>query len=167
MPQADGTVVRAATPTDAGAICRIYNAALAERKSTFETEPRSADEFKSRIDNARFPLLVAATAEEIIGWAGLASYSSRPCYAGIGECSVYVAVEARGRGIGTSLTEALAESSREKKFHKLIGKLFTHNAASIRLVERCGFSSVGLHRRHGQLDGQWRDVLLVERLLES
>ena len=50
-------------------------------------------------------------------------------------------------------------------FHKMIGKLFTDSLASIRLVERCGFSRVGLHRRHGQLDGEWRDVLIVERLL--
>lgn len=53
----------------------------------------------------------------------------------------------------------------ESGFHKLIGKLFTDNIASVRLVERCGFVTVGLHRRHGQLDGSWRDVLVVERLL--
>ncbi len=86
-------------------------------------------------------------------------------YAGIGECSVYVAPEARGRGVGTVLTEALAAAAVDNGFHKLIGKLFTDNVASVRLVERCDFSSVGLHRRHGQLDGNWRDVLVVERLL--
>jgi L-amino acid N-acyltransferase YncA len=123
--------------------------------------------FEDRIDDARFPLLVAEAAGAVIGWAGLALYSSRPCYAGIGECSVYVAVEARGRGVGTSLAEALAGAARDNNFHKLIGKLFTDNTASIRLVERCGFSSVGLHRRHGQLEDEWRDVLVVERLLDE
>lgn len=165
MPEPNGAAIRAATSADAEAICRIYNAALAERGSTFETEPRSAEDFAGRIDDARFPFLVADAAPGIIGWAGLASYSRRPCYAGIGECSVYVAVEARGRGVGTSLTVALAEAAHGNGFHKLIGKLFTDNTASVRLVERCGFSSVGLHRRHGQLDGEWRDVLVVERLL--
>lgn len=159
--------IRAATSADTQAICAIYNAALAERASTFETEPRSAEDFEGRIDDALSPLLVADAAEEVIGWAGLASYSNRPCYAGIGECSVYVAVDARGRGVGTSLTEALAGAAQGNGFHKLIGKLFTDNTASIRLVERCGFSSVGLHRRHGQLDGEWRDVLVVERLLDE
>ena len=125
------------------------------------------EDFEGRIDDARFPLLVADAGQEVIGWAGLASYSSRPCYAGIAECSVYVAVEARGRGVGTSLTEALAGAALSNDFHKLIGKLFTDNTASIRLVERCGFSSVGLHRRHGQLDGAWRDVLVVKRLLDE
>lgn len=167
MSQASEAVVRAATPVDAAAICAIYNAALAERRSTFETEPRSAVDFESRIGDARFPLLVAEATQEVIGWAGLASYSSRPCYAGIAECSVYVAVAARGRGIGTTLTKTLAGAARGNGFHKLIGKLFTDNTASIRLVERCGFSSVGLHHRHGRLDGEWRDVLVVERLLDE
>ncbi len=159
--------IRASTLGDAEAICGIYNAALTERGSTFETKPRTAQDFNGRIEDTRFPFLVADTGQGIVGWAGLASYSDRPCYAGIGECSVYVAVEARGRGVGTSLAEALARVAEDNGFHKLIGKLFTDNTASIRLVERCGFSSVGLHRRHGQLDGEWRDVLVVERLLNN
>jgi mannose-6-phosphate isomerase len=158
--------VRPATAHDAEAICGIYNAALAERRSTFETEPRMAVDFVDRIEDGRFPFLVT-TVPEVVGWAGLAPYSNRPCYAGIAECSVYVTAAARGRGIGTSLTEALANAAHRNGFHKLIGKVFTDNTASVRLVERCGFASVGLHRRHGQLDGTWRDVLVVERLLDE
>lgn len=157
--------VRDATVDDAGGICAIYNEAIAERGSTFETVPRCAADFHARIDDARFPLLVGVAEERVLGWAGLASYSSRECYAGIAEASVYVDAGARGRGIGTALTEALAAAAEDRGFHKLIGKLFTDNLASIRLVERCGFDSVGLHRRHGQLDDDWRDVLVVERLL--
>lgn len=157
--------VRSAVPADAQAICEIYNAALAERNATFETAPRSAADFWPRIEDARFPLLVCDTQEGVAGWAGLAPYSARQCYAGIGEASVYVAPRARGRGFGTELTEALASAAEENCFHKMIGRLFTDNVASVRLVERCGFESVGLHRRHGQLDGAWRDVLVVERLL--
>jgi L-amino acid N-acyltransferase YncA len=165
MTGVEELVVRRAHRDDCGAMCGIYNAAIAERGSTFETEPRSADDFGHRVDDARFPFLVADAGGGVIGWAGLAPYSARPCYAGIGECSVYVAGEERGRGVGSALTEALAVAVEGKDFHKMIGKLFTDNAASVRLVERCGFSSVGLHRRHGRLDGTWRDVLVVERLL--
>jgi L-amino acid N-acyltransferase YncA len=165
MIGAEGLVVRRASRDDCEAMCAIYNAALVERGSTFETERRSADDFGDHVDDARFPLLVGDAGGGVVGWAGLASYSTRPCYAGIGECSVYVAAEARGRGVGSALTEALAVVAESKGFHKMIGKLFTDNAASLRLVERCGFASVGLHRRHGQLDGTWRDVLVVERLL--
>lgn len=157
--------VRRAVTEDADAICAIYNAALSKRSSTFETNPRSAADFEARIEDSRFPLLVSDGGA--IGWAALASYSTRPCYAGIGECSVYIAAQARGRGVGTALTEALAAAAEQRGFHKMIGKLFTDNLASVRLVERCGFKTVGVHLRHGQLDGAWRDVLVVERLLAS
>jgi L-amino acid N-acyltransferase YncA len=157
--------IRRAVRGDAQAICAIYNAAILERTSTFEIEPRSATDFESKIDDGRFPLLVSDGEKGIIGWAGLASYSARHCYAGIGECSVYVAAPARGHGVGTALTERLAAVAMQSGFHKIIAKLFTDNRASIRLVKRCGFQTVGVHRRHGQLDGAWRDVLLVERLL--
>jgi L-amino acid N-acyltransferase YncA len=160
-----GVDVRHAHPGDVGAICAIYNAAMVERSSTFETEPRSARHFSERIEDRRLPLLVSDAGEGVIGWASLAPYSTRACYAGIGECSVYVAPEARGRGVGTVLTERLASAAEESGFHKLIGKLFANNAAAIGLVERCGFTSVGGHCRHGQFDGEWRDVLVVERLL--
>lgn len=145
----------------------IYNAAIAERRSTFEIEPHSADDFDGRIGSESHPLLVAEVDGQVVGWAGVTPYSSRPCYAGIGECSIYVAPEARGHGVGTALAEALADSAEEHGFHKLTGKLFTHNIASVKLCERCGFTSVGVHRRHGQLDGSWRDVLVVERLLPT
>jgi phosphinothricin acetyltransferase len=157
--------VRSATASDGEAICAIYNAAIHERGSTFETTPRTAEDFEARIGDERFPLLVGTDGEKVIGWAGLAAYSDRQCYAGIGEASVYVNAAVRGRGIGTELAEALASTARSAGFHKMIGKLFTDNIASIRLVERCGFQSVGIHCRHGQLDGAWRDVLIVERLL--
>jgi phosphinothricin acetyltransferase len=165
MAKPDENVVRAAAKADAQDISAIYNAAIAERGSTFETKPRRAEDFHRRIGCERFPFLVAEAGDRVIGWASLSSYNARPCYAGIGEASVYVAPEARGRGVGTSLAEALAAEAKRNDFHKLLGRLFTDNAASIRLVERCGFSPVGTHRRHGQLDGQWRDVLVVERLL--
>ncbi len=157
--------LRRATACDARAICAIYNTAILERASTFETTPRTAGDFERRIEDERFPLLVAVNGGQVIGWAGLAPYSDRHCYAGIGEASVYVDAAARGRGIGTRLADGLAFTAQSGGFHKMIGKLFTDNVASIRLVERCGFTRVGLHRRHGKLDGAWRDVLVVERLL--
>jgi phosphinothricin acetyltransferase len=160
----DPVTVRTAQPGDAEMICAIYNTALAERSSTFETEPRSAADFLPRIEDPRLPMLVSDDGQGVIGWAALSPYSDRACYAGIGEASVYVAAEARGHGVGTALTEALA-AAVALDFHKMIGKLFTDNTASIRLIEQCGFAAVGLHRRHGQLEGEWRDVLVVERLL--
>jgi L-amino acid N-acyltransferase YncA len=160
-------LIRRAEPGDAETICAIYNAALAERSSTFETEPRSTADFEPKIEDPRFPFLVSDRGEGVVGWAGLAPYSARECYAGIGECSVYVAAPARGRGIGTDLTDSLAAVARGSGFHKMIGRLFVDNVPSVRLVERCGFQRVGVHRRHGQLDGTWLDVLVVELLLNG
>ena len=99
------------------------------------------------------------------GWAATSEYSGRDVYAGIAECSVYVDADLRGRGIGTALLAALVEESARGGFHKLIGKVFASNEASMRLVERGGFRIVGTHLRHGTLDGEWRDVILVERVL--
>jgi L-amino acid N-acyltransferase YncA len=157
--------VRAALAPDANTIASIYNEGIAEREATFETEPRQASDFLARIDSERYPLLVAELDGQLVGWAGLAAYSERAAYTGIAECSIYVARGARGRGVGSELCRQLAEEAEHRGFYKLLGKVFPENLACVRMVGRCGFREVGLHRCHGRLDGRWRDVLLLERLL--
>jgi L-amino acid N-acyltransferase YncA len=157
--------VRPATGSDAEAIARIYNQGIEERSSTFETEPRTAADVTSWLASAdRLPVLVAEDGE-VRGWSRVLAYSDRAAYWGVGEVSVYVDAAARGRGLGRALLEALEQRARELEYWKLVGKLFTDNAASAALVERCGWRTVGLHLRHGRLDGEWRDVKLVERVL--
>jgi L-amino acid N-acyltransferase YncA len=156
-----------AVPADAGTIADIYNGAIEERSATFEIRPRSADEMARRVEASTRPFLVARDEGAVVGWGALASYSDRAVYSGVAEASVYVAPAARGRGVGTRLVEAVVEAARRRDIYKLVGKVFTTNAASMKLVERCGFRKVGVHRRHGRLDGEWRDVLLVERLLDE
>jgi L-amino acid N-acyltransferase YncA len=112
----------------------------------------------------RFPVLVAG-GTGVSGWARIAEYSPRPAYAGVGEVSIYVDREARGQGLGTRLLQELGRRAAEVGYWKLTGKLFPENEPSLRLVRRDGWREVGLHLRHGRLDGQWRDVLVVERLL--
>src|SRR4051812_25476857 len=100
--------IRRAAANDAIAIADIYNQGIADRGATFETEPRSADDILERLRTAdRYPLLVALEGGQIVGWAGLSSYRSRPCYAGIGEFSIYLDRESRGRGAGRELLDAL------------------------------------------------------------
>lgn len=164
-PAVDDVCIRPAERRDADAVAAIWNEGIAGREATFETEPRGSGDLGPRLESPRFPWLVAERDGEIVGWAALAPYSDRPAYAGIAECSVYVAGASRGQGIGTTLTGALADEARRRGFHKLLAKLFETNEASARLIRRCGFREVGVHRRHGQLDGEWRDVRLVERLL--
>ena len=101
----------------------------------------------------------------VVGWGRLSPHSSRDCYAGVAEGSVYVRASERGRGLGGALVAALRDEAEQAGIHKLLGKLFTDNAPSRRLVARHGFREVGTHLRHGRLDGEWRDVVLVELLL--
>ena len=158
--------VRSAGPGDAAAIADIYNEGIEERTSTFETAPRTPDDIADWLAAcSRFPLLVAGENGEVSGWARVHEYSGRPVYAGVGEASVYVRRSARGRGVGRRLLDELAAGAERRGYWKLTGKLFTDNAASLALVNRCGWREVGTHLRHGRLDGEWRDVIVVEVLL--
>ena len=157
--------IRAASAGDAAAVADIYNAGIRERSSTFETREREPEEIAARIAGERHPFLVAELDGRVAGFAATAPYSDREAYAGVAECSVYVDAALRGRGIGSALLEELAVEAGRRGFHKLVGKLFATNEASMRLVRRGGFRVVGTHVRHGRLDGEWRDVILVERCL--
>ncbi len=154
--------VRRAAPADAAAIAEIYNEALAERRSTFETEPRAGEDFADALG----AMLVAENAGgRVAGWARSRPYSERACYAGIREASVYVAGAARGRGLGRRLLGALAAEIARGGGWKVVGLVFESNAAARALCRGAGCREVGLLRRHGRLDGQWRDVVLVELLV--
>ena len=159
--------IRAARPADADAIARIYNQGIEEREATFETRLRTAKEIEGSITEAGDrPFLVAnARDREPVGWARLGEYSPRPCYAGIGEASVYIDSAARGQGLGRQLLEALSHEAELRGYWKIVGLLFPTNAASLGLIRACDFREVGLHKRHGKLDGRWRDVMVVELLL--
>jgi phosphinothricin acetyltransferase len=160
--------LRDAQAGDAEAIAQIYNEGIATRLATFETEPRSATDIEAWLGaGERLPVLVAEEEGTILGWARVLAYSDRPVYAGVGEVSVYVAEGARGRGLGRALLEALQQRATQLGYWKLLGKLFPGNAASAAMVRRCGWREVGLHRKHSRLDGEWRDVPLVERVLEA
>jgi L-amino acid N-acyltransferase YncA len=158
--------IRLATDDDAAAIAGIYNQGIAERGATFETEPHSVDDMTTRLaEQSRFPTLVAEDAGAVIGWAGLSSYRSRACYAGIGEFSIYLDRAARGRRVGRTLLEALLAAARERGYWKLVSRIFPFNTASRELCRACGFREVGVYEKHGRLDGQWIDVVIVERLI--
>lgn len=158
---------RPATVSDAAAITAIYNQGIADRGATFETTPRAVQELEIRLaDTSRCPLLVAVDdAGAVIGWAGTSSYRSRACYAGIAEFSVYLAREARGKGVGVQLLEALVVAARTVGYWKLVSRVFTFNTASLGMCKRAGFREVGIYEKHGQLEGRWLDVVIVERLI--
>jgi L-amino acid N-acyltransferase YncA len=159
---------RLATPADAATIAAIYNEGIADRVATFETEPRTPEQIAALLAEKaeRFPTVVAERAGRVVAWAGAGAYRSRPAYAGVAEHSVYVARAARGTGAGKAALEALCRAYAERGFWKIVSRIFPENTASLRLHERCGFRVVGVYHRHGRLEGQWRDCVIVERLLE-
>ena len=102
---------------------------------------------------------------QVIAYSGASAYRSRPAYAGVAEHSVYVARAARGSGAGRAALDAMCQAYAERGFWKIVSRIFPENTASLRLHERCGFRVVGVYQRHGKLDGEWRDCVIVERLL--
>lgn len=159
--------IRPAALADAPAIAAIYNQGIADRQATFETTPRRASDMGARLgESGRWPMLVAEDeGGTVVGWAGLSAYRPRPCYDGIAEFSIYLDRAARGRGVGRRLLLALVEEARGRGFWKLLSRVFPTNAASRALCRGCGFREVGVYEKHGLLDGEWLDVVIVERLI--
>jgi phosphinothricin acetyltransferase len=106
---------------------------------------------------------VATEGERVVGWTAVAGYSDRCCYRGVADVSVYVDPAARGRGVGRALLEQLVADTERAGIWTLQAGVFPENAASLALHRRCGFRVVGTRERIGELDGVWRDVVLLER----
>ena len=155
---------RRATTSDAAAIARIYNEGIEERIATFETRHRTAEDIEKWFDGVH-PIVVIQEGSEVIAFASTSTYRPREAYAGIAEFSVYAARSARGKGAGRAAMVALFDAARDAGFWKLVSRVFVENAASRRLLESVGFREVGIYQRHAKLDGVWRDVVIVEKLL--
>ena len=140
---------RAATLADTAAIAAIYNEGIADRIATFETEARSAAQIAEWFTGRQ--LVIVAETEETgpVAFAASFPYSARPCYAGIGEFSIYVRRDYRGRGAGRAVLTALIEAAAVASMHKLTSRVFPENIASRALLKRVGFEEIGIHRRHG------------------
>ena len=155
---------RLAGPADSAAIARIYNEGIADRVATFETRSRTEDDVRGWFDELH-PVVIVEDNGQVVAFASTSTYRPRECYAGIAEYSVYVAREARGRGAGKLAMEALLEAAAQAGFWKLVSRIFPENKASLALMKSLGFREVGTYEKHGQLDGVWRDVVIVERLI--
>jgi phosphinothricin acetyltransferase len=161
----ESVVVRAARADDAEAIAEIHNEGIGERVATFQTTIQRGIVVAEAIEAGRL-ILVAVRDGEVVGWAGVTAYDdAHEYYSGVGEATLYVRRNARRGGTGRALLAALAEESERRGYYKLVGKIFTTNEPSIALVRASGWREVGLHERHGRLDGEWKNVLVVERLL--
>jgi L-amino acid N-acyltransferase YncA len=157
-------------PSDWGDVRRIFLEGIATGNATFETEAPDWETW----DRAHRPdcrliardegvVASAKTPFSVVGWAALTRVSQRRAYDGVAEVSVYVAANARGRGVGGALLGELVRASEAAGVWTLQAGIFPENAASIAVHEACGFRRVGMRERIGRLAGAWRDVVLMER----
>ena len=156
--------VRDLRPGDWSEVAHVYAQGIATGNATFETAVPSWEDWDD--SHLRELRLVAEEDGQVVGWIALSPVSSRPCYAGVAEISVYVAESARGRGVGSGLLDALVDSAERDGIWTLQTSVFPENGASLALLRRFGFRVVGTRERIGRLHGIWRDTVLVERRSE-
>ena len=152
-------------PAEAEDVLRIYGEGIATGNSTFGVQAPSWSKWDE--GHLRSPRLVAKQATRLLGWAALSPVSARCVYSGVAEVSIYVAAEARGRGVGRTLLRALIDASEKQGIWTLQAGIFPENEASLALVKSCGFRVVGVRERLGKmafgpLAGTWRDVIFLE-----
>jgi L-amino acid N-acyltransferase YncA len=153
-------IIRPLLPSDWPAVAAIFAEGLATGDATFETTVPDWSDWDARhLDEHRF---VAELDGEVAGWIAVVPYSGRGVYRGVGEESVYVAEQARGRGVGRALLAALIASARDGGLWTLQAGVFPENGASLALHRAHGFREVGRRERIGELGGVWRNVVLLE-----
>jgi L-amino acid N-acyltransferase YncA len=155
------TVIDVMQPEDWPAVRAIYLEGIATKNATFETDAPEWEKWDS--SHLKACRLVARLDGQVVGWAALSPVSSRCVYAGVAEESIYISEVARGQGVGKKLLSALVDASERAGIWTLQTGIFPENEISIRLHERCGFRVLGVREKIGQMDGVWRDVVLMER----
>jgi len=156
-----GTSIEPFLPSDWESVRSIYADGIADGQATFETAVPTWEQWDSA--TLKFCRLVAKHDGQVIGWATLKPVSTRECYSGVAEVTIYVAAEWRGHGVGKLLLEHLILESEKNGIWTLQGSTFPENVASIRLQQSCGFRIVGRREKVAQQNGVWRDTVLTER----
>ena len=173
--------IRAATAADAEAIATIHNQGIEDRIATLDIALRSPEDSRAWLAERgpRHPVIVAIAgpgnavddvghvdgAARIVGWGSLNRFNPRAAYDHVVDFSVYVERGWRGRGIGGQLLDRLVELARSLGYHKMVLSALARNAVGIAMYARAGFDRVGIYREQGQLDGEWVDTVIMERIL--
>jgi len=159
--------LRLARPDDAEATRTIYNAEVTGSSVTFDLVPRSLEEQRDWLAarSGALAVVVAEVAGEIVGFAALSPYRSRPAYSTTVEDSVYVRGDQRGTGVGRALLAELVEVAAARGFHTMMARIVGGHDASIGLHRSLGFELVGVEKEVGRKFGRWLDVALMQRML--
>ena len=157
-------VTRAMTDADLPRVREIYAQGIATRNATFETEAPDVEALAHKwLDDHRWVAELREAPGTVVGWTGVSPTSTRACYTGVGESSVYVAEEARGRGVGRALLHRQVTEADAGGLWTLQTAIFPENRASLALHRSAGYETLAVRSRIAQLDGVWRDMVLLER----
>ena len=160
--------VRDAKLLDIPYITNIYNEGIDDRIATLETSLRDNSEMENWLTSRgeRYKVIVMEDTEGIvIGWASINIFNSRCCYSGVGDISIYINRNMRGRGLGKVLLNSLFDIARRQDFHKLVLSTFEFNDVGKRLYKKLGFREVGTYENQGILDGKFVNITIMEKLL--
>ena len=161
-------LVRDAQESDLVAIREIYNQGIEDRVATLDEKPKSDSEiqrwFAEHVD--RFVVLTAQRGEDVVGWASLNAYSHRCADRNVADLSVYVERSARGAGVGSALLQAIEARAYRSGFRKIVLFALARNDAGQRLYRRLGFRDVGIFKEQGRLDGDFVDIIAMEKILK-
>ncbi|GGA31987.1 arsinothricin resistance N-acetyltransferase ArsN1 family A [Paenibacillus physcomitrellae] len=158
--------IRQAQPLDLESIRRIYNQGIEDRIATLETETKDMAYMQQWYDSHRdrFVILVAEEQGKVVGWASLNPYSLRCAYAGVADLSIYIDRDHRGKGVGSALLTELEEQAKANQFYKIVLFTFPSNQGGQGLYRKLGYREVGVFQNQGVLDGQFIDVMIMEKL---
>lgn len=162
-------LLRLARPDDAEAIRQIYNAEVTGSTVTFDLVPRTVEEQRDWLEarSGALAVVVAEDGGEVVGFASLSHYRSRPAYSTTVEDSVYVRGDQRGKGLGRALLAEVVDVAARRGFHTVMARIVGHHSASIELHRSVGFDIVGVEREVGRKFGKWLDVVLMQRMLTT
>lgn len=166
MPGPDGVVLRTATTADLPSMAEIYNDAVLHSLATFDLEPQPPELFAARVASTRAGdhVVVAEAQGRLVGMAYAVTYRARPAYDGTRETSVYLAADARGRGLGRALYDELLRRVDADGIHTCLAVIAQPNPASEALHTAVGFRHVGTLRDVGRKFDRWVDTALWQRL---
>jgi phosphinothricin acetyltransferase len=158
-------VFRPMTKEDWPSVSEIYRQGIETKNATFETIIPTWDNWdSSHLSTCR---IVASIGNSIVAWAALVPVSRRKVYSGVAEISVYVSNKYKGLRVGTRLLEKLITQSEKDGFWTLQAVIFPENIASLKIHLDLGFRKVGFREKIGNMDGNWRDTILLERRSET
>lgn len=155
-------MIREMQPEDGASVLRIFAEGIAGGNATFDKEIPTWEYWNKN----HFSVCRLVTEDEnnnVVAWAALKPVSNRACFSGVAEVSIYIANSSQGKGLGKLLLQKLIIESEEKGFWMLQSGIFPENIASLNLHESLGFRTVGRREKIAQMNGVWRDIVLMER----